>query len=410
MKKIISTLTLSTLILIGFAQKTTVNSVADGSWLMPTTWDCSCIPTPGSNINVNNNVVLNTNWAYSSGIVNISSGASLVKDNSIRTWAQNGGSLTNDGTFEVDRLAINAGSVTNSNTLIVNNAYYNGTTAILTNTGLVKQVDSLQNNGIINNNAYGQIEATKLWNNNSLINDGRLVLTYFLNTVNFTNNGTMQASNFLNTGTSDINDSVIVLVDFMNTGILSNATSNPFLVSHDFLNGDSLAHDALFINDGAVFIANDFTNLDTLRGTTGYFCIASYSANAGYIKGTIDICDQTPMSGPPYIDINTGTIGTGVTSCTHSCSAGIAENKTTISDINVYPNPFDKEVTFEFDLINKADHETKLIIVDILGQQVFSCSFCGTKITVDGNNFKNGVYFYSIENGPSLMNGKLISE
>lgn len=295
MKKVIFTLALSTLVIIGFAQKTTITSVADGNWLMPTTWDCSCIPTPGSVIIVNNNVILNTNWAYTSGSVTINSGASLVKDNSVRTWAQNGGSLTNNGTFEVDRLAINAGSVTNANTFIVNHAYYNGAT--LTNDGIVGPVDSLQNSGTINNNTYGQIEATNLWNNNTLLNDGRLVLTYFLNTVDFTNNGTLQASNFLNTGTSDINDSVIVLVDFMNMGTLSNSTGNPFLVSNDFLNGDSIAHDALFVNDGAVLIGNDFTNLDTLKGTTGYFCIASYSTNVGYIKGTIDICDQTPMSG-----------------------------------------------------------------------------------------------------------------
>lgn len=410
MKKAIFTLVISMFLSFGFAQKTAINSIADGDWLNPTTWDCGCIPTPGSIININHNVVLNTNWAYTTGIVTINSGASLVKDYAIRSWAQNGGNLINDGTFEVDRLAIYAGSVTNSNTFIVNNSYYNGATATLTNTGLIGDVDSLLNSGTINNNQYGEIDATNLWNNNSLINDGRLKITYFLNTVDFTNNDFLQANNYLNTGTSVINDSVIVLVDFMNTGTLSNATNNPFLVSHDFLNGDSLVHDALFINDGAVLIGNDFTNLDTLKGTTGYFCIASYSANAGYIKGTIDICDQTPLTGPPYIDINTGTIGSGVTSCTHSCSVGITENTETISFVKVYPNPFSDNVTFEFGLNNYASSETKLSIVDILGQKVYSSVFRGNQITVEKSYFKNGVYFFSIENGTSLMNGKLISQ
>lgn len=410
MKKIIFTLAFSTLLYFGFAQKTTINSIADGNWLMPTTWDCNCVPTPGSVIIVNNNVTLNTNWAYTSGSVTINSGASLVKDNSVRTWAQNGGSLTNDGTFEVDRLAINTGFVTNTNTFIVNQAYYIGVTATLTNDGIVGPVDSLQNNGIITNNIDGQIETTNFWNNNTLVNNGTLHLTNFLSSLSFTNNNSLYTDNFLNTGTAVNNHTIGVAVDFMNTGTFTNSSTYDFFIDHDFLNGDSIAHDALFINDGPMKIWNDFTNLDTLKGTTGYFCIASYSANVGYILGTVDICDQTPMSGPPYIDLNTGTIGTGVTSCTHACSAGIAENENTISNINVYPNPFTDNVTFKFDLKNHASPDTKLVVVDMLGQQVYSSVFKGSQITIESNNFKSGVYFYTIENGASVLNGKLISQ
>jgi len=410
MKKIIFTLAFSTLVIFGFAQKTTINSVADGPWLSPTTWDCNCVPTPGANFNISHHVILNTNWAYSSGSVTINTGGSLKKNNFIRTWAQNGGALVNDGTFEVDRLAINAGTVTNSDSFIVNQAYYIGTTATLSNIGLIDQVDSLQNNGTINNDADGYIEATNLWNNNTLNNSGTLHLTNLLNSLSFTNDNELFTDNFLNTGTCNNNKDAGASVDFMNTGKFTNSANGIFFIDHDFLNGDSLLHDALFINEGQVKIWNDFTNLDTIRGTTGFFCIGSYSANAGYIKGTVDICDLTPLAGPPYIDINTGIIEAGVTSCTHLCTAGIAENETIISNVKIYPNPFSDQVTFEFNLNSPTANVSKLTITDMLGQQVFSCVFKGSNITVENNNFKSGVYFYTIENGSALLNGKLISE
>lgn len=46
----------------------------------------------------------------------------------------------------------------------------------------------------------------------------------------------------------------------------------------------------------------------------------------------------------------------------------------------------------------------------MLGQQVYSSVFKGSQITIESNNFKSGVYFYTIENGASVLNGKLISQ
>jgi hypothetical protein len=406
MKRIIY-LTIAVLINIAaFGQKTTITSVADGSWTMPTTWSPSTVPLPGDIIIINNNVILNTDFAYSSGSITINSGASLAKDASMRTIAVYGGSLVNNGSFEVDRLALDAGSITNSNTMIINQAFFCGAT--FTNDGLVEQLDSLLNSGTIYNNSSGRIETVNLWNDVTLNNDGHLDMTYFLNTSFYSGNGVIHTSQFYNVGTALVNDSVIIDNDFLNSGILYNITNVPFLVGHDFMNSDSTDHDAVFINDGFVYVGNDFTNTDTLKGIEGSFCISVYSWNLGYIKGTVDICDLTCPTGPPYIDLNSGVLEAGVTSCTHSCSVGIEENNEPVEYIDVYPNPFSASATFTFHSASSAG--SSLTIYDMTGNAIINKFFGSDGVITITKELPSGLYFYLIKNAEGKMfSGKLIS-
>lgn len=407
MKKIIHILIAVFLQCTAFSQKQTIVSIADGPWLTQATWDCNCVPTPGSIIEINHAVTLNTDFAYASGSITINSGASLSKDVSMRSLGIAGGSLENDGTLEVDRLGVTAGTITNSNTMIINQSFYNG--GNFTNDGLVEQLDSLQNNGTINNNSDGRIETTNLWNNATINNDGHLDMTYFLNSLTYSGSGVIYTSHFLNTGTAITQDSVLVSVDFMNTGNLHNTTNVPFLISHDFLNCDSTYHDAVFTNDGFVHIGNNFTNVDTLKGTEGSFCIAVYSANTGYIKGTVDICDLTPMSGPPYyIDLNTGIIGPDVTSCTHSCNVGINEVNSMQENIEVFPNPYSSSTTFTFNSTSPVG--ASLTVFDLTGNEIINKYFGNDGIITISNELPAGVYFYMIKNTEGkIYSGKLIS-
>jgi len=408
MKRIIFTLALSAILTLSFAQKTVVNSIADGNWLMPTTWDCTCIPATSDNVIIHNNVTLNTNWVVTSGSVTINPSASLVKDNLVRTWALNGGTFTNHGTFTVDQVANYSGTILNTGIMTVNHAFLNNDS--LKNSGTISNVDSLQNNHFLVNNTGGKMTVTNLWNNESMNNVGKLYLVYFLNTHSFINNGYLQSNKFLNTDSCSINDSVMVYMDFMNTGNMKVSANVLFDVTHNFLNGDSLTHDAYFTNNGHVLIGNDFTNLDTIKGSTGYFCIASYSTNHGYIGGTVDICDQTPLGGPPYIDLNTGTITTSVTSCTQACNAGIIDNSPENSSVIVYPNPFNNELSFEFSGNVPLNSKIKLSIFDMLGQVVLSDVYTVGKISIERNNMKNGIYFYQLQTSAGLYTGKIIAE
>ena len=79
------------------------------------TWDCMCIPIPGvHNVVVAHDVTLDTSYAVvAGGSFTINSGASLVQDATPRAFGMTGGTLTNDGTLEVDTFGIIAGTLTN---------------------------------------------------------------------------------------------------------------------------------------------------------------------------------------------------------------------------------------------------------------------------------------------------------
>ncbi|HNW98519.1 MAG TPA: T9SS type A sorting domain-containing protein [Bacteroidales bacterium] len=407
MKKLLLTLFISSSIsLTLFGQKQTISSVAPGAWLSPATWDCNCVPAPGYIIEVNHNVILNTNFGYTYGSVNINAGASLIKFGDLVDFAIGGGSFTNEGAFEVARFYSSGGTVTNSGTMTVTQALYNTTT--FSNNGIINDVDSLRNDGTIENIQNSEINSTYFWNNGNLNNDGRLKLTNFLNSVSYTGNGTIYTTDFLNTGTATTHDSVIVNYDFMNKGSFQNLSTVPFNVYHDFYNGDSLSHDAVFTNNGFVNISNNFTNADTLKGSSGSFCIAAYSTNSGYIKGTVDICDQSPLSGPPYIDLNNGVVENTVTSCTHSCSAGIDVISNNIEGIEVFPNPYSDNATFIYH--SPSTTNASLVIYDITGNAIITKNFTSDGTIKITNELPSGIYFYIVRNAEgTIHSGKLIS-
>lgn len=89
---------------------------------------------------------------------------------------------------------------------------------------------------------------------------------------------------------------------------------------------------------GTVFTCTNMANDGTVDGV-GRICVAEATWNAGTIQGQVDFCDATPTtSTPPIIDLNTGTVGPGVTFCiTGSCTEGMAEP--TSRSLHFQPNP-----------------------------------------------------------------------
>ncbi len=83
------------------------------------TWDCFCIPLPGASVTVAHDVVLNTDWATSSGSITINNGASLLQDIAGRDIQVSGGFITNNGTFDLRYLYLTSGTVTNNGDLTV---------------------------------------------------------------------------------------------------------------------------------------------------------------------------------------------------------------------------------------------------------------------------------------------------
>src|SRR3989304_8258809 len=98
-KNLLFSFLLSVISFAGFSQ--TATSIANGNWMNPFTWNCTCIPLPGYSVTINHSVALDTSWYVPSGGITINSGGSLIKNNSSRDLLVNGGSLTNNGTLDI---------------------------------------------------------------------------------------------------------------------------------------------------------------------------------------------------------------------------------------------------------------------------------------------------------------------
>jgi hypothetical protein len=237
--KLLITFCLATLFLTGHTQ--TATSIADGNWTSPFTWNCTCVPTPGYTVIINNNVILNTSFSLPSGGITVNAGASLIEEATPRDIMISGGSLVNNGTTQFRFLLAQSGSVSNTDTLRLKSfASY----VSFTNSGSILQLDSFYNAGIFSNT--GLVEASKFFNQDSLLNTGTFTgVDSFFNNGSLRNAGSITTPTFFN-NTTLYNDGLITGVDSMtNAGYFLNSNTAT-------LNADSLWNYSNFINDGAI--------------------------------------------------------------------------------------------------------------------------------------------------------------
>jgi len=196
------------------------------------------------------------------------------------------------------------------------------------------------------------------------------------------------------------NGNMTINYSYWNTGKFTLGPGSTLIIGDNFYNGDSLITgvNASLINSGGIRINGDFANSDTIRGT-GQVCIYGNSVNIGVITGTLDMCDNT---GGNVVDYNFGTIAPSVTTCTTVCNIGL-EN---ISEVKaeVYPNPSSDMVQF------RCEKEFDLILVDMMGKQVYHSSNPSLNHTVFVNEWANGVYTYRIITNGGTGTGKFIKQ
>jgi len=381
MKKVL-TLSITLLSLCAFAQQT-ITSISNGIATNPLVWDCSCIPQTGDDITINHAIQMNSDWLVNgSGSLTVSNTGSLIEDSQSRSILFDGGVVfTNQGTTEMTNFAFtNGAEAHNYGTLSLDTGLYVDQNSTFMNHGLVKDVDSTLTQGMF-------------------MNEGTYSQGDFLNEGMMTNTGYITADSLLNTGTLNTSAGNLTTYDFGNTGILNVTGSSYIIVNDDFWNSGALylaagrdiriAHDmvnshqsgtASVNNDGLIEIGNDFSNIDTLRGS-GVFCIANNSLNTGDVKGTLDICDNTSVS---HFDANTGNIEATVTNCTTGCSVGVEENVLSEKEISIYPNPVSTKLNIE------SDTNYKMLLVDVMGNVILDQKVVNT---LDVSSLKTGVYF-----------------
>lgn len=376
----------------------TRTSIANGNATSPFTWDCTCIPIPGDNVIINTNVILDNNWAYSSGSLTINSGKSLTGNAVDRILAVNGGTFTNNGTTSIALIYHNGGTFVNNGTLNITESFANGGTVTTTNNQNMTVSDSLYIVATLTNNHT--LSAFGTANSGTFNNNGGFTTGDFWNSGTINNTGLPglhMTNDIYSSGTINNSTQIMVDNDFMTSENVTN--SDYIVIGNDLYTGDSVQLTANFTNNGLVSVGAGMYSNQTVDGN-GDFCVAGTTANSGTINGTLDICDLTGGS----IDLNVGTIASTVTYCTNSCAVGVHEEEN--QEVKIYPNPFENRL-----IVNVEGYENvKFSLQNILGQKLISQNISG-KTEIPVADFESGVYFYTvIADNKIVSSGKLLKE
>lgn len=377
----------------------TRTSVANGNATNPLTWDCLCVPLPGNNIIINHAVILDNDFAYTSGSVTINASGSLTGTTTNRFLGVGGGSFTNNGTTNIYNLYYSAGTFVNNGTINVTNGLLVDGSGNLQNFNDLNVDDSL----LINSGA-------------TLTNPASTYATYLLSAGTIQNTGSLHSDDFYNNGTVNNHTGmgigtlrlftngnftngglVQVQYDFYNSENFIN--NNHLVVNNNLYNGDSIAGTAVLTNNGTASIGNDLYNSETMNGN-GSYCVAQGSSNSGDVSGTLFFCDNTGSD----FDFNIGTIGSGVTYCSGSCNVGVAnENELTG---NIYPNPVSQYVNIELNASGNYD----MVVVNSVGENVLHKNFTGNRTSIDMQAMAPGVYLYRITKQGQQVSGTLVKQ
>lgn len=390
MKKNLLLVLISSMIsFMGVSQSAT--SIANGNWMNPFIWNCTCVPLPGYSVTINHAVALDTSWYVPSGGITINASGSLIKNNPTRDLLVNGGNLTNSGTLDVHYLFTQTGTFSNSGTLTARSFlnYIN-----FTNTGTIQNVDSMYSTGnIINNGNFLNIDS--ITTGGTFTNNGICTYNQFTNTGVYANNNNLTFTDITNLGTFNNADTMTALNSGWNVEVWNNLAGGYFLVNNGFLNADSVQNNAVFNNNGRVVVNDSWYNADTVKGTTGSFSIADTSINWGWMNGNFDFCDLTPPASPPYVDFNFGTISSGITWCLFNAVHEIQNEEFTI-----YPNP-----------------PSDLIFIDSQGKNISEAKIYSAsgnylkeiknKNWMDVSILPSGLYFISVKTNEKLYLRKI---
>ena len=81
-----------------------------------------------------------------------------------------------------------------------------------------------------------------------------------------------------------------------------------------------------------------------------------------------------------------------MSNCYSVTTTAIIQNSI-VANISIYPNPFTSETTLSF---NQNQNNVTIKITDLLGKQIRSIIFSGTKLTIDRGEMKAGIYLLQI--------------
>lgn len=360
----------------------TITSTQSGNATNPFTWDCTCIPTPGSNIVIAHNVAMDTDWIHT-GTITVNAGASFEESGS-RSILFDGAiaELINNGTTTLTSLGFsNGANLDNNGGMVLDTGIWVSSNSTASIDGTI-DCDSLLFEGDVTVTTGATVTGGDMYTSGLMDVSGVVQVDSLLNDGTFTvqGGGTVYAFDLSTTNMMLLNGNANVYVtnSFSNFLLFEMNALSYFEVGNDFFNGNF--SNATINVEGTIIVNNDFSNTDNINGTSGRICIGGLSSNTGTISGSIDICD--PSAGAGVVDSNLGTIAGTVTACATNCFVGLDDPK--IVELSIYPNPAQQE------LIVSGFNGT-VSIHDLTGRLVIQRMVQGQK-SINVEALTNGVY------------------
>lgn len=318
------------------------NSIADGSFSDPATWDCGCIPSTCDSINIGHVVNTSDDLVLSSLFIQIFPDGQLILEGGLLIT---GGTnvLLNHGVLSAARMEIhvndstqNLGSIVADTLLIYEGDFVNRgslTAASFFGAAFFPTMPHVWN--------FGQFQTGNLFCARNLGNEGSLSSSDAHFAVYYSSSGTFLARSVFiqgNLGVGQladffVTDTLRIVQDFENYG---------FVQCGHFQNGWTLGDAVSQVFSGGVLQCGSFFNRSgcQIRGP-GTVCISGHSENHGVISGPITICDislENPIS--PYVDDNQGTYLLPVYNCgTTACATVGSLDALNPDDSRLYPSP-----------------------------------------------------------------------
>lgn len=122
-------------------------------------------------------------------------------------------------------------------------------------------------------------------------------------------------------------------------------------------------------------------------------------------KSSNQVGDQIKNTASIYFDFNPAIV-TNTTLNTIATPTSIEESISTISFIQVHPNPFDQQTSISF---NKEVKNITIKVVDVVGKEIRHINFSGSELVIEKGELKSGIYFLQIVSAnETIANQKMI--
>lgn len=379
------------------AEARIVTSQANGNATSPFTWDCTCIPVDGDTIMINHAVVLDVDYAFTMGGIQVNAGGSITGNANTRIFGVSGGYFLNNGTVNMAYVFHNGGTFTNNASITVTRNAGIDQPVTMVNNGTMNVNDTLLVSPTATFQNAGTVNCPEILNAGMYVNTGSTTADNLWTSGTFMHNSGMLslAMSIYNSGNVTLNGASSVTQDIFNA---ENFTVNFYLSARTLYNGDSISGAATFTNNAMISLSQDLWNSETITGN-GDFCVADSTINSGSVTGTLDICDLTGGNW----DMNFGTVAGTVTYCSSSCTIGVDEVPT--PSVTLVPNPAHTFVNVTL----SSPASGTIRVTDMTGRLVMELPFI-TQAQINVENLAPGIYSVMVTTQNEIIAEKMIVE